>query len=103
MELMTPTQAKAAVDAGTAIIVDVREDVEVAQAAVPGAMHIPMGELLDRLGEVPRDRQVIFLCHSGGRSENVCRYLEANEDGFAGVANLEGGIVAWSQAGLPVT
>ena len=53
--------------------------------------------------EVPRDRQVVFSCHSGGRSENVCRYLEANEDGFGDVVNLEGGIVAWSQAGLPTT
>ncbi len=103
MNVMTPQQAKAAVDAGTAVIVDVREDDEVAQAAIPGALNIPMSELLDRLDEVPRDRQVVFSCHSGGRSENVCRYLEANEDGFGDVVNLEGGIVAWSQAGLPTT
>ena len=103
MQVMTPQQAQAAMEAGTAIIIDVREDDEVAQAAIPGAVHIPMGELLDRLDEVPRDRQVVFSCHSGGRSENVCRYLEANEDGFDDVVNLEGGIVAWSQAGLPVT
>ena len=86
-----------------AIIIDVREDDEVAQAAIPGAVHIPMGELLDRLDEVPRDRQVVVICHSGGRSENVCRYLEANEDGFENIANLEGGIVAWAQSGLPTT
>lgn len=102
MELMTPQQAKAAVDAGDAIIIDVREPDEVAQAAIPGATHIPMGDLLDRLAEVPRDRTVIFSCHSGGRSESVCRYLEANE-GFDGLVNLEGGIVAWHQAGLPTT
>ena len=100
MELMTPQQAKAAMDDGTAVIIDVREDAEVAQAAIPGAVHIPMSELLDRLAEVPRDRTVIFSCHSGGRSQNVCQYLEQNED-FTGLVNLEGGIVAWSQAGLP--
>jgi queuine tRNA-ribosyltransferase len=83
MELMTPQQAKAAMDAGTAVIIDVREDDELAQAAIPGAVHIPMGD-------------------SGGRSENVCRYLEENE-GFSGLVNLEGGIVAWSQAGLPIS
>ena len=102
MELMTPQQAKAAVDAGQAVIIDVREPDEVAQAAIPGATHIPMGDLLDRLAEVPRDRTVIFSCHSGGRSESVCRYLEANE-GFDQLVNLEGGIVAWHQAGLPVS
>ncbi len=102
MNVMTPQQARDAVDAGTAVIIDVREDDEVAQAAIPGAVHIPMGDLLERLAEVPRDRTVIFSCHSGGRSENVCRYLEENE-GFADLVNLEGGIVAWSQAGFPVT
>ncbi len=101
MELMTPQQAKAAMDAGEAVIIDVREDDEVAQAAIPGARHIPMGDLLERLPEVPRDTTVIFSCHSGGRSENVCRYLEENE-GFTGLVNLEGGIVAWGQAGLPI-
>ena len=100
MELMTPQQAKAAVDAGDAVIIDVREDEEVAQQAIPGATHIAMSELIDRLAEVPRDRTVIFICHSGGRSQNVCEYLEANE-GFGQLVNLEGGIVAWSQAGLP--
>ena len=49
---------------------------------------------------MPRDRTVIFSCHSGGRSQNVCEYLEANE-GFGQLVNLEGGIVAWAQAGLP--
>lgn len=101
MDLLTPAQASAAVTAGEAIIIDVREPDETAQARIPGAVLIPMGDLLDRLAEVPRDRTVIFSCHSGGRSESVCRYLEANE-GFEAVANLEGGIVAWHQAGLPI-
>lgn len=102
MKAMTPQQAKAAVDAGTAVIIDVREPDEVAQASVPGAVHIPIGDLLARLGEVPRDRTVVFICHSGARSGSVCQHLEANE-GFTDIANLEGGIVAWYQAGLPVT
>lgn len=101
MQLMTAQQAKAAVDSGDAVIIDVREPDEVAQAAIPGAAHIPMGDLLDRLAEVPRDRTVIFSCHSGARSESVCQYLEANE-GFDQLVNLEGGIVAWHQAGLPI-
>ncbi len=103
MELVTPQQAKAVMDAGAAVIIDVRDDDEVAQEAIPGAVHIPMDDLLDRLDEVPRDRPVIFSCHTGGRSAQVCQYLEANEDGFEDVGNLEGGIVAWTQAGLPTT
>jgi rhodanese-related sulfurtransferase len=101
MDLMTPAQASAAVTGGEAVIIDVREADETAQARIPGATIIPMSELLGRLAEVPRDRTVVFLCHSGARSDNVCRYLEENE-GFTGLVNLEGGIVAWSQAGLPI-
>lgn len=101
MDVMTPAQASAAVTAGEAVIIDVREAEETAAARIPGATIIPMSELIDRLAEVPRDRSVIFSCHSGARSENVCQYLEANE-GFTGLINMEGGIVAWGQAGLPV-
>ena len=52
MERMTPEQAKAAADAGDAVIIDVREDDEVAQGAIPGARHIPMGDVLERIAEV---------------------------------------------------
>ena len=97
---MTPAQASAATTAGEVLLIDVREADETARARIPGATIIPMSELIDRLAEVPRDRTVVFVCHSGGRSENVCQYLEANE-GFTGLVNLEGGIVAWSQAGCP--
>lgn len=98
---MTPTQADAAARAGTAIIIDVREPEETAQTRIPGATLIPMSELLSRLAEVPRERTVIVSCHSGGRSETVCLYLEENE-GFRGLVNLEGGITAWHQSGLPI-
>ena len=102
MDQITAQAAKAALDADKAVLIDVREPDEVAQASIPGALHIPMGELLERIAEVPRDRRVVFICHSGARSDSVCRYLEENE-GFGDLANLEGGIVAWHQAGLPLT
>ncbi|MDR6906897.1 queuine tRNA-ribosyltransferase [Agromyces sp. 3263] len=81
-------------------ILDVREPDEVAQARIEGAQHIPLGSLVERLAEVPRDRTVYVLCHVGGRSAQATQYLES--EGFDAV-NVTGGIVGWYRAGLPVT
>lgn len=81
-------------------ILDVREPDEVVQARIDGAQHIPLGSLVDRIGEVPRDRTVYVMCHVGGRSAQATRYLESQ--GFDAV-NMTGGIVEWYRAGLPVT
>lgn len=84
---------------GTDQLIDVREDFEVAEGTVPGAKHIPLGTLASRLNEIDRSRPVIAICRSGNRSRQATEMLEAA--GFR-VDNMEGGMVAWSQAGLPV-
>lgn len=99
MQTVTPAVAAAALEAGTAVVVDVREPAELAQASVDGARHIPLGELVERLDDVPADRTVYVLCHSGGRSAQATQFLE--QQGYD-VANIEGGITAWYQGGLPV-
>jgi rhodanese-related sulfurtransferase len=76
-------------------VLDVREDDELALASFPEAQHIPMADVPARLAELPHDRDIIVLCHSGGRSSVVAAYLRSN--GFSRVANLCGGIDAWSQ------
>jgi rhodanese-related sulfurtransferase len=97
MEQATPAAVHAIADAH---ILDVREPDEVAKARVDGSQHIPLGALMDRLDEVPRDRTVYVMCHVGGRSAQATQYLEAQ--GIEAV-NITGGIVEWYQAGLPVT
>ena len=78
------------------MLLDVREDWETALAPVPGgALHIPMGELQDRLPELDSEREIVVICRSGGRSLQVARFLSAQ--GFASVSNLAGGILAWSR------
>lgn len=84
-------------EAGTALI-DVREPVEYAEAHVPGAVLIPMGQLPSRLDEVPRDRTVYVICRSGNRSGAMGPLLDAH--GFDSV-NVVGGTAAWVQAGHP--
>lgn len=80
-------------------ILDVREPQELAQARIDGAHHIPLGELVERQAEVPRDRTVYVMCHVGGRSAQAAVYLE--QQGVDAV-NLDGGILAWYRDGLPV-
>jgi rhodanese-related sulfurtransferase len=82
-------------------LLDVREPWEYAQAHVPGAQLIPLGELERRVGEVPRDRAVLAICHSGPRSLAAAAYLL--QLGYSNVSNVEGGTAAWIERGLPVT
>jgi adenylyltransferase/sulfurtransferase len=77
------------------VLLDVREHDEVAVASLPGALHIPMGQLGPRLGELPKDRDIIVFCHTGSRSLMVA--VQMKRRGFARVFNMAGGIHLWSQ------
>jgi sulfur-carrier protein adenylyltransferase/sulfurtransferase len=73
-------------------LIDVREQYEYDEANM-GAQLIPMGEVVDRMDEISRDKQVVVHCRSGARSANIINYLETQ--GFDNLYNLEGGIMAW--------
>jgi len=85
-----------------AVVLDVREDKEVALGRIPHAKHIPLGQLKNRLSELEKfkAKPVIVACRSGHRSSGACGILTQN--GFADVYNLAGGMIAWEQANLPV-
>jgi len=90
-------ELKARRDRGeTPLVIDVREDWELKLASIPDVVHVPMSQIPARLGEFRQDVEVIVMCHAGGRSMRVAHFL-ANQ-GFTAVANLSGGISAWSQA-----
>ena len=77
-------------------LLDVREDWEVALAPVPThTIHIPMGEISDRIRELDPNKATVVICRSGGRSAQVADFLE--RQGFGKVLNLAGGILAWSR------
>lgn len=77
-------------------LLDVREDWETALAPVPETIvHIPMGQVSNRVGELDSRRETVVICRSGGRSMEVARFLASQ--GFASVYNLAGGILAWSR------
>ena len=78
-----------------AILLDVREPYERELAAIEPSLHIPMGEVPDRIAEIPRDRPLVVYCHGGTRSRMVAGFLEGQ--GYSTVDNLAGGIDAWSR------
>lgn len=75
-----------------AVVIDVREPSEFAEGSVPGARNIPLGELVDRVGEIPRGVTIACLCRSGGRSARAQEFLIGQ--GYEAV-NLTGGMLAW--------
>lgn len=77
------------------LLLDVREDWELAIARLDQAVHMPMGSVPERLGELDPAAEIVVMCRSGGRSAQVARFLE--QHGFAKVWNLTGGILAWSE------
>jgi rhodanese-related sulfurtransferase len=80
------------------ILVDVREDEEWAESRIPGALHIPLGDLGNRaLRELPKEADIVLHCAHGVRSLHALMSLK--QLGYENVRSLEGGIVAWEQAG----
>ncbi|GAC1337424.1 MAG: hypothetical protein NVSMB29_01770 [Candidatus Dormibacteria bacterium] len=96
---VSPAAAHAAVLAGEAVLIDVREPWEYEEQHLPGARLIPLGELPDRIAEVPADRDVYVHCRMGGRSSRAVSYLRSQ--GRNRVHNVHGGLEAWEAAGLP--
>jgi rhodanese-related sulfurtransferase len=82
------------------VVLDVREDHERAESYIAPSIHIPLGDLSLRAGELPTDRPLLVYCHSGVRSAMAVDALRAA--GYE-ATNVGGGIAAWEAAGLPVT
>ena len=82
-----------------AVLLDVREDDEWTAGHAPEAQHLPMSELVARIGELPDDDPLYVICRSGGRSARVVAYLAGQ--GYPAV-NVDGGMQAWSAQGRDV-
>ncbi len=78
------------------VLLDVREAHEFEYAHIENSMLIPLNQLPQRLAELNPQQDTVVICHHGVRSSQACQYLV--NSGFAHVANLAGGIDAWSSA-----
>lgn len=98
-----PTDAVLLINHEDAIVLDVREANEFKDGHIVNAIHIPQSALGKRLNELEkfRDKPIIVGCRSGNRSGHACALLK--KQGFEKVYNLQGGVMAWRSANLPLT
>lgn len=75
------------------VIIDVREDEEVANGMIHDALHIPLQQIPEKITNLNKEKEYILVCRSGGRSMNAALYME--EEGFK-VANMVGGMLEWT-------
>jgi hydroxyacylglutathione hydrolase len=86
---------------GSITLVDVREPHEFAAGHIPGSVHIPFGQLPQRLGEVPRERAVATICSGGKRSGLAASLLQ--REGYEHVIHVaHGGVGTWERSGRDV-
>ena len=98
MRQITPADLSAwLADKGRAqpVLLDVREPWEFQAARIGGSTHVPMQQVPARLAELDPDKDVVVICHHGGRSMQVANFLERH--GFTQTINLTGGVHAWAQ------
>lgn len=97
-QTVSPAKALEAQGEG-AMLIDVRESSEYRSGHAPGAKHISVQVIEHRLGEIPKERQIIVVCQSGMRSQRAAEILSSN--GYK-VLNLSGGMIGWQRAGMKV-
>ena len=94
---ISPTELKRRLDEGDApVLLDVREPHELMIAAIEHNIHIPLGQIPQRLEEISgfKEKEIVVICRTGARSDRCASFLRAQ--GFEHVLNLTGGIHAWS-------
>lgn len=98
-----PLEAIQLINHQDALVVDVRTDKEFNDGHILDAVHLPLGVLQNRLGEIEafKNQPIVVACRSGARSSQACGIL--NSQGFAQVYNLSGGVLAWQSANMPLT
>ena len=82
-------------------LIDVREVLEFTGELghVPGAQLVVLSSLPEKIKSIPREKTIVFLCRSGGRSAQASSFAKAN--GFSDVYNMQGGMLLWNQLQLP--
>lgn len=99
---LSPSEAVRVINQDDSLVLDVREDNEIASGRIGGAKHIPVGSLQKRMDDIAKykDKPVVVYCRSGNRSAMAASQLTSA--GFQDVVNLQGGIQAWQSAGMPI-
>lgn len=99
----SPMEATALINHEDAIMLDIRSQSEFDEGHILNAIHIPLTEINNRIKEIEKhkDKPIIVSCRTGDRSATACRQLA--QQGFLSLYNLEGGLLAWKDANLPIS
>lgn len=93
---ITPAELRAEIDSGENLyLLDVREAHELEISVLPNVIHIPMGEVPDRMDEIPQDANIVVICRTGNRSGKITDYLVGN--GFTKVRNMVAGMNGYAE------
>jgi rhodanese-related sulfurtransferase len=94
IQSITTDELRARLNQGEQLtIIDVREAEEVAEGMIPGAFHIPLGEITLRHHEIEQSTDIILVCRSGKRSQKAYEFLQTQ--GFKNLFNMHGGMLNW--------
>lgn len=101
---IAPQEANELFKSGQAVLIDVREPDEYAAEHIMYAISFPLTQLQMHFSDLsfPIDRKIVFQCLKGSRGEKACMIVKSDSDVQNEIFNIEGGIDAWKQAGLPV-
>ena len=97
---LTPDELHPLLNDASLLLIDIRNDHELASGILPGALHVPLGNLATAFDQLPKDKKLVFYCRSGVRSVSAGEFALAQ--GRTDVSHLAGGILAWARAGLPI-
>lgn len=99
-EELPVAEAAARAQRGDVILLDVRSPAEFSAKHVPGAVNLPLTDLTpEEARRLADGRQILVICHSGGRGREGCRLLRSSG---IDATNVTGGTAAWEQSGLPI-
>ena len=93
---MTAAELATHLQQASPLLLDVREPWEFELCHIDGSTNLPMGQIPQRLQELPDDREIVVICHHGVRSQQVIQFLQAQTD--VKLINLDGGVDAWARS-----
>lgn len=100
VETVTASELAAMIERGEVVLVDVRTPAEFEEGRLNGALNAPIQTFVPASIPIEAERETILYCRSSGRSGRAAQMLAEHTGGT--VRHLEGGIIAWQEAGLPV-
>ena len=95
MPSMSATELATHLGQATPLLLDVREPWEFDICHIAGSNNLPMGQIPQRIEELPDSGEVVVICHHGVRSQQVIRFLQGQTN--ASLVNLDGGVEAWAR------